>query len=55
MKEYQTCLNEKLINRLSLVTSSIQYCSIDDSQDIEGTIFIPYSSAVQSTQKHSGI
>ena len=53
MTEYHACLNEKLINWLSLVTSSSQYCSIDDSQDREGTIFISYSLAVQLVQKHS--
>ena len=46
-------MKEKLRNRLSLVTSSGQYCPSDDSQDREGTIFIPYSLAIQSAQKHS--
>ena len=34
-------------------TCSSQYCPIDDSQDREGTIFIPYSLAIQPAQKHS--
>ena len=54
MTEHHTCVNEKLINRLWPVTSSSQYCPIDDSQDREGTVFILYSLAVQPAQKHSG-
>ena len=46
-------MKEKLRNRLSLVTSSGQYYPSDDSQDRDGTIFIPYSLAIQSAQKHS--
>ena len=53
MTEYRTCFNKKMTNRLWLVTFSTQYCPIDDSQDREGTIFIPYSLAIQLTQKHS--
>ena len=48
MNEYHTCINEK-----NLVTSSSQCCLIDDPQDREGTIFIPYSLAVQAAQKYS--
>ena len=54
MTEY-TCLNDKLINQLWLVTSSSQYCPIDDSQVREGTKFISYSLAVQATQKYSDL
>ena len=45
MNEYHTCINEK-----NLVTSSSQCCLIDDPQDREGTIFIPYSLAVQAAR-----
>ena len=53
MTEYHTCFNKKLINRLWQVISFTQYCPIDDSQDREETIFIPYYLAVQPAQKHS--
>ena len=55
MTEYHTCLNDKLINQLWLVTSSSQYCPIDDSQAREGTKFISYSLAVQAAQKYSDL
>ena len=51
--KYHTCLNKKLINQLWLLTPSSQYCPIDDSQNREGTTFIPYSLAVQAAQKCS--
>ena len=53
MTEYHTCLNKKWINRLWQVISSTQYYPIDDSHDREEMIFIPYSLAIQPTQKHS--
>ena len=51
MTEYHTCLNKKLINRLWQVISSTQYCPIDDSQDRDEAIFIPYYLVVQPAQK----
>ena len=42
-----------VLTKKHLVTSSSQCCLIDDPQDREGTIFIPYSLAVQAAQKYS--
>ena len=47
MTEYYTCINGKASSK-----PSSQYCPIDDSQDRDGTIFIPCSLAVQATREH---
>ena len=45
--------NHTFLTKKHLATSSSQYCPIDDSQEREATIFIPYSLAIQAAQKHS--